>query len=144
QSVAVTVPPPVASFTYSCNLLSCTFNDTSTAPSSSITYWSWSFGDGGSYLGQFPPAHWYSAPGTYLVQLTVRNSFGTYNTTTQNVTVTVPPPNASFTAWCSILNCTFSDTSTDSNGYVVSWSWDFGDGTTGYQSYQYHSYSAPG
>ena len=43
-----------------------------------------------------------------------------------------PPPNAapiaSFGSSCSDLSCDFDDTSTDADGSVVSWAWDFGDG----------------
>ena len=40
------------------------------------------------------------------------------------------PPVASFSQSCSDLACDFSDLSTDSDGTVVSWLWDFGDGVT--------------
>jgi len=40
------------------------------------------------------------------------------------------PPVASFTYSCSDLSCGFTDTSTDTDGTVVSWSWDFGDGSS--------------
>lgn len=41
------------------------------------------------------------------------------------------PPAASFTYSCTDLSCNFTDTSTDSDGTVTGWSWDFnGDGTT--------------
>jgi len=49
-----------------------------------------------------------------------------------NVTYTVPviPPNAapvaSFTYSCTDLDCDFIDTSSDSDGSIVSWAWDFG------------------
>jgi PKD repeat protein len=34
----------------------------------------------------------------------------------------------------------FTDQSTDPNGYLVNWTWDFGDGTTSYQRNPHHSY----
>jgi subtilisin family serine protease len=40
------------------------------------------------------------------------------------------PPTASFTYSCSDLTCQFTDTSTDTDGNVVAWSWNFGDGAT--------------
>jgi PKD repeat protein len=46
----------------------------------------------------------------------------------------VPPPNvaptANFSVSCSQLACAFTDRSTDSDGAVTAWRWDFGDGTT--------------
>ncbi|MFE9204877.1 lamin tail domain-containing protein [Micromonospora sp. NPDC007230] len=40
------------------------------------------------------------------------------------------PPTASYTHSCTALNCTFTDGSTDSDGTIVSRSWDFGNGQT--------------
>lgn len=60
-----------------------------------------------------------------------------------------PPPVASFGVNVSALAATFSDTSTDpqacgGNGEVVSWSWDFGDGTSSTVRHPTHTYAAPG
>ncbi|MFK7844285.1 MAG: choice-of-anchor B family protein [Rhodothermales bacterium] len=40
------------------------------------------------------------------------------------------PPVAGFSSSCTLLSCNFTDTSSDSDGAVVSWSWDLGDGST--------------
>lgn len=40
------------------------------------------------------------------------------------------PPAANFASSCSGLTCSFTDTSTDSDGTIASRSWNFGDGTT--------------
>jgi PKD repeat protein len=40
------------------------------------------------------------------------------------------PPDASFTADCTDLECSFTDTSSDSDGTVVAWSWNFGNGAS--------------
>jgi len=53
------------------------------------------------------------------------------------------PPVASFTYSCVDLTCDFTDTSTDDVG-VVSWSWDFGDGTTSPQQSPSHVFAAGG
>ncbi len=39
-------------------------------------------------------------------------------------------PTASFTYECVDLDCTFTDLSSDSDGQVESFSWEFGDGQT--------------
>jgi subtilisin len=39
-------------------------------------------------------------------------------------------PAANFSYTCNDLACDFTDTSTDSDGTVVAWSWNFGDGAT--------------
>jgi PKD repeat protein len=54
------------------------------------------------------------------------------------------PPSASFTSSCSALTCGFTDTSTDPNGDVASWSWNFGDGTTSTTRSPSHAYAAAG
>ncbi|MEE9270134.1 MAG: PKD domain-containing protein [Candidatus Krumholzibacteria bacterium] len=55
------------------------------------------------------------------------------------------PPIASFaTPSCTGLTCDFIDTSTDFDGSVVSWSWDFGDGVTSTAQNPSHTYAADG
>lgn len=66
------------------------------------------------------------------------------------VTYTVPvvppnqPPVASFNDSCSNLDCGFTDTSTDPDGSVVSWSWDFGDSSGSSAQHPNHSYVSGG
>ena len=54
------------------------------------------------------------------------------------------PPTASFTYTCTNLSCNFTDTSTDSDGSVVSWSWAFGDSATSLLKNPSHTYAAEG
>ena len=53
------------------------------------------------------------------------------------------PPTASFSANCSNLDCTFTDTSTD-DGSITIWSWNFGDGNTVTDQSPSHSYAVSG
>ncbi|HZJ00524.1 MAG TPA: S8 family serine peptidase [Gemmatimonadaceae bacterium] len=75
----------------------------------------------------------------------VNGSGGTGGTITQPPppTSTNNPPVASFNASCSKTSCTFISTSTDDGG-IVSYSWTFGDGTTGSGSGVSHNYSSRG
>ncbi len=55
------------------------------------------------------------------------------------------PPTAAFTYVANNLNVTFADHSTDSDGSVVAWSWNFGDGSpTSTAQNPMHTYNAPG
>jgi hypothetical protein len=55
------------------------------------------------------------------------------------------PPTAAATGSCSVLNCSFDGTgSSDSDGSVASYAWDFGDGTTGTGATPTHGYAAAG
>jgi PKD repeat protein len=55
------------------------------------------------------------------------------------------PPTASFApAGCVGLACAFTDTSSDFDGSVISWSWEFGDGATSTAQNPTHTYAADG
>jgi PKD repeat protein len=55
------------------------------------------------------------------------------------------PPTASFTSSCSNLTCTFdTSASRDSDGTIASYTWDFGDGTSGTGPSPSHPYATPG
>ncbi|HEY6210357.1 MAG TPA: PKD domain-containing protein [Gemmatimonadales bacterium] len=54
------------------------------------------------------------------------------------------PPTPSFSESCAGLTCDFTDASTDPDGRVVAWSWNFGDGSTSTNENTSHTYAAPG
>jgi Tol biopolymer transport system component len=54
------------------------------------------------------------------------------------------PPVAAFTARCSQLACTFENGSTDGDGTIAAYAWNFGDGGTSTDASPTHSYGAPG
>jgi PKD repeat protein len=54
------------------------------------------------------------------------------------------PPSASFSVSCSGLTCSFTDTSTDSDGSIATRSWTFGDGGTSTAANPSHTYTAGG
>ena len=148
QNVTVTPPnqPPTASFSKSCSGLTCSFTSTSSDPDGSIASYSWNFGDGATSTAQ-NPSHTYAAGGTYTVTLRVTDNQGAQSTTaSQNVSVTPPnqPPTANFTSSCSGLACSFTSTSSDPDGSIASYSWNFGDGATSTAQNPSHTYAAGG
>lgn len=126
---------PDADFTFACTQLACTFTDAST-DDGSIASWSWNFDDGSAAVTTQNAAHTYAAAGTYDVALTVTDNEGADATVTKQVVVTTTPPEnqppvADFTAVCSSQDCQFTSTSTDGDGTIVSYAWNFGDPSSG-------------
>src|SRR5207245_1548117 len=73
---------------------------------------------------------------------------GLTDATSGTFAVTAPPnqsPPAAFTASCPTLTCSFSDQSSDPDGTIATWRWDFGDGSAaGTTRNPSHTYSAGG
>jgi PKD repeat protein len=139
--------PPVASFTHSCTALTCSFTSTSSDPDGSIASYNWTFGDGTPAATSQNPSHTYATGGTYTVTLTVTDNQGATNSRSQSVTVTKQnsAPVASFTHSCSGLTCSFTSTSSDSDGSISSYRWTFGDGTPAATTQNAsHAYAAAG
>ena len=139
SNVVITIQArPTANFTASstsiCTQAPVTFSDASNGNGRTITAWAWDFGDGTTYNGQTPPAHTYSSPGTYTVELTVTSACGSNTMTKTGYITAYGPPTANFTAipnsGCPPLTVTFSDTSNGNGRTITSWTWDFGDGNT--------------
>ena len=94
--------------------------------------YSWSFGDGelGAGLEVF---HRYVKPGIYVVLLTVKDNLGSTGSATETIYVMNIPPIARAgedTSTITLENVVFSGAaSSDPDGEVVQYKWDFGDGT---------------
>jgi PKD repeat protein len=74
-------------------------------------------------------------------------TYGEVEDYTANVFTGLPcqqPPTADFTSVVNCLDVVFTDTSTDADGTIVSWLWDFGDGNTSTQQNPSHTYAAAG
>lgn len=89
------------------------------------------------------------SPGSGSPNRLLYNGFISAGTTpTPTPTPTPPPGNAapvaSFTQSCSGLTCTFTDTSTDSDGTISGRSWNFGDGGTSTAASPSHTFPAAG
>ncbi|NIQ68272.1 MAG: PKD domain-containing protein, partial [Candidatus Aminicenantes bacterium] len=147
--------PPTAAFSFSPSApLSgdvVYFNaGTSTDPDGTITQYQWDFGDGASGTGQ-TAQHTYNVTvtTTFTVVLTVIDDGGAQGVTSQPVTVTVvenQPPTADFdfspTNPKSGDNVLFNaSASSDPDGTIVQYHWDFGDGYTGTGINPTHTYN---
>jgi PKD repeat protein len=152
QSQTVTIAgvnaPPVASFTSSCSELECTFNASgSSDPDGTIANYSFNFGDGTTWTGTgWGPYHRYAANGSYTVTLTVTDNGNLTAQTAHLVTVALNlPPGASFTSACGGFTCTFDGSgSSDPDGTIRSYGWNFGDGATGSGATSSRTYAAGG
>ncbi|MEJ5315147.1 MULTISPECIES: PKD domain-containing protein [Anaerolinea] len=109
------------------------------------TAWEWDFGDGERSSEQ-NPSHVYMTPNPegYTVTLRVSRDGQTATKTSPDRIHVYERLQADFTADPTMgqapLTVTFRDASTGSN--LVSWQWDFGDGTTSNQRHPTHTYSA--
>jgi PKD repeat protein len=132
--------PPIASFSYPISAFineNVQFTDASSDPDGTIVSWSWSFGDtaGSTSINQ-NPSFQFTDVGTYIVTLIVTDNQGMSGSITHEITVTDQgnqPPTAVFTftpeypLTSDIIQ--FTDLSSDQEGSITSWSWNFGDST---------------
>jgi trimeric autotransporter adhesin len=140
---------PTASFSSSCTFLSCAFDaSASSDPDGSIVSYAWDFGDGTTGTGKMP-SHSYPMAGDYTVQLTVTDDDGGTDSVSHTVSPASPPANqppaAEFSSSCTALSCTFdASASSDPDGSIVSYAWDFGDQAMGAGKTPSHNYAAAG
>ncbi|MCK5405102.1 MAG: PKD domain-containing protein, partial [Desulfobulbaceae bacterium] len=119
-----------------------------------IVDYSWDFGDGDSGGGDFAN-HIFSSPGLYTVILLVTDDEGALNQSEIDITVTdagagdnaspTADIDASVIAGDAPLSVNFDGGfSADSDGVIVSYSWDFGDGDSGSGEFVEHAFVAAG
>ncbi len=121
-----------------------------------IVNYDWDFGDGGIGVGSLTD-YIFTAPGIYTTSLTVFDDSGASSSKTITITVTDPaagivsanePPKALITA--TPTQSATSDiafdaySSTDVDGTIASYSWNFGDGDTASGDYAEHKYLVAG
>jgi gliding motility-associated-like protein len=138
QTLSTIYAEPQAAFTNTpevCLGGSASFTDQSTAPGSTVTSWSWNFGDGSPVSTLQNPTHTYTTAGTYTVTLNITSAAGCQtvnNVATHNVVVN-PLPQANFdivSPGCIGKEITFNDLSVANAGAIIKWTWNFGDGNT--------------
>ena len=101
-----------------------------------VQSWEWNFGDG-NISNKKNPSHRYKNSGVYYVSLIILDDLGEMNETIKKIKIKNSPPIANFSyspkAPTNIDYIKFSDMSSDSDGYIISWLWDFGDGNESYE-----------
>ena len=140
-------PPPVADFDYSdaCHAVPVHFTDRSTAYQGFIDSRLWYFGDGDSSTLR-NPQHIYEFPGNYIVTLIATSNEGCRDTLERTILV-VGSPIANFGAddGCTGDIITFIDSSDGSfSSSIVSWVWDFDDGSGSTRRNPKHLFTSPG
>ncbi len=148
KTVTITVDqPPTASFTSTAADLTASFDGSgSSDPDGTVASYAWNFGDNSTDNGP-TPKHSYVAAGTYSVTLTVADDQGATDTVTKSVTVAKSnvAPTASFSSTSVDLKASFDGSgSSDPDGTVASYAWDFGDNATGTGQTTSHTYAAAG
>jgi len=117
------------------------------APGTTIIGWNWSFGDG-NYSNSQNPNHTYYDNGTYSVSLNVTDSNNLTNITYVTIIVDNEPPSAVIdniaNVWCINDSLNFTSNCSDTDGSIVNWTWDFGDGNYSYTSNVTFNYSKSG
>jgi PKD repeat protein/endonuclease I len=121
----------------------------STDSDGTITAWSWNFGDGATSTTA-NPSHAYAAAGSYTATLTVTDDDGAQHSDTAPVTITAPnvapvaQANGPYSGTTG-ANIAFSSAgSSDSDGTINAWLWNFGDGQTSTAANPTHSYTTAG
>jgi len=122
----------------------------STDSDGSVVSYAWSYGDGSTAVG-VTQWHPFNSPGTYVVTLTVTDDDGATDTMTQAIQVgfgnqapvaafSASPTNPMVNAWVQFN----ASASVDADGSIVSYVWNYGDGSTDSGAVKYHPFSAPG
>ncbi len=149
----VTITSPISGNEYSI-ILPVTFRATVTDPENDPVTYLWNFGDG-STNNLRSPTHRYTRIGIYNATLTVTDGFNiVQNSVIINIRdiIIEPQPNTDPIARITIntenpvtnTQIEFSGLTSTDDGNIVSYSWDFGDGTTSTDSLLTHIYTTKG
>lgn len=132
--------------------LAIAFNGaTSSDADGSIASYAWNFGDGTTGSGA-TPSHSYTGVGTYTVTLTVTDNGGLTNSATTAATVStgstpqapIARPGGPYTGTVNTTVSFDGSTSSDPDGRIVSYDWNFGDSGTGSGAQVMHAYATAG
>ncbi|MEO8148824.1 MAG: PKD domain-containing protein [Bacteroidia bacterium] len=132
--------PAIAAFNFV--VPPCSTQVTFNNQSSNALHYSWNFGDG-TFDTNSNPVHQYGVAGNYTVTLVVSDTCKSDSVTMQVNLTAAATPVAAFNTNpqpCDSIALSFNNNSAN----ALSYSWDFGDGSTSSISTPYHIYSSPG
>ncbi|KQT02337.1 alkaline phosphatase [Cellulomonas sp. Leaf395] len=139
--------PPVVKFAVDGGELSATVDASATTDlDGTIASYAWSWGDGGTSTG-VTSSHTYATGGTYDVTLTATDNAGGSTSLTHQVIVAnpnvgpTPVITSSSTGLTGLLDGTASS---DPDGTIVAYDWNFGDGATASGATVSHAYGGSG
>jgi gliding motility-associated-like protein len=137
------INPPIAAFDvdFSCYSKTRTFTDKSIGADE----WNWNFGDGNTSTFQ-SPVHTYAGTGNYTITLRVKNyTTGCEYTKTTSIRIIDEQANfiASDTVICKNNSITFTPVS-NNPADIISYQWDFGDGSGTTNAIASHIYTQAG
>ncbi len=127
-------------------LAAVTFAAKATDADGVVVAYEWDFGDGARAVGR-EAVHAYAALGRYAARVTVRDNEGLTTTAARSVWLyarpaAAPGPDGDADRLTDVVFD--GSSSTDADGRVVAWAWDFGDGATGEGAIARHRYRALG
>ncbi len=151
KTVEIENIPPSVSFDYFPEEIypgdEVNFQDNSVDYDGWIVDRTWDFGDGETSKTS-DPTHVYEEPGEYRVTLTVEDNMGATNSTHRYLKVESSAPVADFTYQPDNPQVNeevrFLDNSTERRGDIISWEWDFGDGTVSEEQDPTHLFQEEG
>jgi PKD repeat protein len=124
------------------------FIDESSDPERGALSYVWDFGDGATSTLK-NPIHQYQTPDSVIVTLTVTDDMEVSSTTTRTIIIfPAIRPEADFSILIEVgtINDIFEfyDESSDADGSILSWEWDFGDGDTSSRMNPTHNFNDKG
>jgi PKD repeat protein len=128
-------------------------SQSTSGPGNPITTYSWNFGDGGTASsGSAFAQHSFNSPGTFIVTMTIADAFGRSAQAVNPITISpggvgltadfVTSPSSPVSGQTVFFNAATSRAAPGTS--IVSYDWNFGDGTTGSGPTPTHAYTANG
>ncbi|MFZ4518382.1 MAG: PKD domain-containing protein [Microthrixaceae bacterium] len=131
-SVVINATPTSGASPLVVNLTSTVTDETTMTTNPAITY-AWDYGDGRTSTVANPGNVTFTGSGTRTVRLTITDDAAATASATRTITLNTPPT-AAFTLTPSSgrapTSVSFTNSSTDADGTIASYAWNFGNGAT--------------